>query len=141
MKKKTLLIILGAVALAAVITLVLCLSFSGADVPEDPNEAVSALQAAEYLDVRLESGTRVSAMIGVGGLNCKVSGFKISDKVEFVEIYYFSSDDYADEAWLTLQKLAHEDPESSREDFVCEKSGSIIWFGTEAAVSATRGEN
>lgn len=137
-KKKIIIIssILAALA-ATVLVVILCL---GPDVPKDPNEATAALSEAGYLDVRCESGTAVSAMINVGGLNYKVTGYKVDDNYDFIEIYYFRSDTDADEAWLSIQKLAYSESEAYRDDFVCEKSGAIIWFGTKAAVSAANGK-
>ena len=136
-KSKKKVVIISAIAVAlivGIVTFILCL---GPDVPEDASEAAQALTEAGYLDVRCEDGLTASAQINVGGLEFKVTGYKIDEDYDFIEIYYFKSDTAADEAWLTIQKIAYSDPEAYRDDFVCEKSDSIIWFGTKGAVEAT----
>lgn len=136
-KSKKRIIIISSILAALAVTVLLIVLCMGPDVPKDPSEAALALSEAGYLDVRCESGTFLSTLINVGGLNYKVTGYKLAENYDFIEIYYFRSDTDADEAWLTIQKLAYSESEAYRDDFVCEKSGSIIWFGTEGAVDAS----
>ena len=135
-------IIVSSVALVAAVGILLFFLLSGADVPEEPDEALSNLSAAGYDDAKRVEGSGLS-YLGIGGLVCRVSGSKLEPESEWIEIYYFKNDEAADEAWDILQRLAYSDfenPDSHGSPFVCEKSGSVIWFGTENAVSAANGD-
>lgn len=140
MKKK--IIIISAAVLLLALGIVLFLVLSGPDVAEEPDEALESLLAAGYEDALKIDGANLSHL-GVGGLLCRVSGSRLEPGSEWIEIYYFKNSEAADEAWDAMQRLAYsdfQDPTTHGSEFVCEKSGSIIWFGTERAVEAACGK-
>lgn len=139
-KKKKRIIFL--VVFALIVGAVLFFVFSGGlDVPEEPDVAVDNLKSAGYENAERIPGEWFTEL-RVGGLVCRVSASRLDPDSEWIEIYYFKNDEYADEAWDAIQKHAYsdfQDPDSHGSDFVCKKSGSVIWFGTENAVDAANG--
>ncbi len=129
-------------AICIVLLAVMCValvSCGGVKPNEDPDKVVAALEAAGYEDVSKRS-TGFS-YLGVGGIEWRVSGIIMEPKCEWIEVYYFKSATDADEAWPKMQKEADSWfslPENYGSEFVCEKSGHMIWFGTKNAVEVVK---
>lgn len=125
------------------IAVIMCVALLVACAPNfDPDKAKKALEDNGY------AATKVSPNVSVGGLeinlnkdvDCIVSGTKIeNDKAEHVTIYYYTSAKAASEAWEDMQKEADKEKGDEEDsDWVCKKSGKMIYFGTKAAVKAAK---
>ena len=128
-----------ALVMITVLSLLLVLVSCGAKPNEDPDKVVAALEAAGYEDVYKTS--KGFSYLGVSGIDWKVSGIIMEPKCEWIEVYYFESTTAANNAWEKMQEEAQSwfnNPSDYGSKFVCEKSGNMIWFGTENAVKAAK---
>lgn len=127
--------------IALSIAVIMCVALLVACAPNsDPDKARKALEDNGY------AVTKVNPNVSLGGIEINlnkdvewiVSGTKVKDE-EHVTIYYYKTAKAASEAWDEMQKEADKkqgDEEDS--DWVCEKSGKMIYFGTKDAVKAAR---
>lgn len=124
--KKTIKIV--AVAMVAVM-LMLALVSCGAKPNSDPEKAKEALKDNGYIVANISA-------FGIADCKENISATKIDgESKEAVTIFYFENSDAADAAYDQIKKLADEDKDSS-EDVVFGQSGSMIYFGTKAAIKA-----
>lgn len=134
--KKTLRLVAFALVL---VTLVAAFASCGGPA-KDPDDALAALKENDYAAVK--SDTLVTAALtlaGVKNVDSVVSGSAtIDDKFETVTILYFADKDAANEAWENAQKYASDKKDDKAEDWVCKKSGAMIYFGTPNAVKAAK---
>lgn len=124
---------------------VCCLfSFASCGAPNsDPDEALAALKEngvtwAAKDTVAIPTALRV---LGVEGIDCVVSGTgKIDDEYAHVTIIYFKESDDANDAWETVQDYADDKKDDKAEDseWVCKKSGKMIYYGTKNAIDAAK---
>lgn len=121
--KKT---IIKVVALALLAVMVCSLFVSCGGPASDPDKAEKALKDAGYL------ATNITTKLGYDGCTNIVSGAKISTG-DFISIYYFDKKASADDAWEKIEENAKKENEKESE-FVCKKSGKVIYFGTKQAV-------
>jgi hypothetical protein len=128
------------IALALVMVMSVAMLASCGAPNKDPEKALAALKENEYVALKSE-GLAVAglALAGIKGVDCVVSGSAtIDDKFETVTILYFTSKDAANEAWEDAQKYADGEKDSKAEDWVCKKSGAMIYFGTPNGVKAAK---
>ena len=134
--KKTLRLVAFALVL---VTLVAAFASCGGPA-KDPDDALAALKENNYAAVK--SDTLVTAALtlaGVKNVDSVVSGSAtIDDKFETVTILYFADKGAANEAWENAQKYANDKKDDKAEDWVCKKSGAMIYFGTPNAVKAAK---
>lgn len=128
----------------AMVTVMLCLTLASCGGPNaDPDDALAALK-----DNGITWATKDSTIIpgilklaGVDGVDCVVSGTgKIEDDYAHVTIIYFEEKDDANDAWEKIQEDSEEQKKNADEesDWVCKKSGKMIYYGTKAAVDAAK---
>ena len=135
MKKLTALAFSIILAMLSVLMLVSC-----ATPNSDPDKALKALENAGYEDV-VKHGAFSLSFLDLDGLKWRVSGIRMADgKCDWVEIYYFEDADAADSAWDELQEDADDwfknaDPDDYGSAFACEKSGNMVYFGTENGIA------
>ncbi len=125
--KKTLSIV-AVIALIAVLTVVLV-----GCIPSDPNKAVENLKDAGYSARKYETSLP-------NGCKCYVVGTKISADItdsDTIYIYYFKNTDAA-KSYYSSYKINWWDSMSdeAKEGSVFERSGKIVYRGSEAAVKA-----
>ena len=136
--KKTIRLI--AVAMVAVM---LCLSLASCGGPNaDPDDALAALK-----DNGINWAGKDTLLIplalkalGVDGIDCVVSGTgKIDDEYAHVTIIYFEEKDDANDAWDKVQEYADKEKDDEAGDnWVCKKSGKMIYYGTKEAIKAAK---
>ena len=140
MKKKIISVI--SVALVAVVLVAALVACGPAS---NPDKALSALKDNGYTAAK--DDTVVPAVLrglGVKDIDCVVSGTNVSDEsVESVTIVYFTSSDAANAAWSDVREYATKKNSSENNgdpdtDFVINKSGKMIYYGTSAGVKAAR---
>ena len=93
----------------------------------DPDKAVAALKENGYTAVKVDD------YMGLDGVECAVTGVKGLLSGDMVVIVYFEDRASANAAWDELKEEAEDE-----ENYVIEKSGKMIYFGTEEAVKAAR---
>ena len=78
--------------------------------------------------------------LGVDDVDCVVSAIgKIDDKYAYVYIVYFEEADDAEEAWDNVKEYAEKQKgEAEDSEWVCDKSGKMIYFGTKNAIKAAK---
>ncbi len=128
----------------AMVAIMLCLTLASCGGPNaDPDDALKALEEngvtwAKKDTVALPTTYKLA---GIDGVDCVVSGIgKIEDEYAFIKIIYFNTKDDANDAWEKVQEKFEEDKEDSKEEsnWVCKKSGKMIYYGTENAVKAAK---
>ena len=136
--KKTIRLI--AVAMVAVM---LCLSLASCGGPNaDPDKALEALKD-NGVNWAVKDDTVTPGLLSLAGIkdvDCVVSGTgEIEDEGAHITILYFEDKEAADNAWDKVQEKA-EDEKKDNEDseWVCKKSGKMIYYGTKNAVKAAR---
>lgn len=128
----------------AMVTVMLCLTLASCGGPNaDPDDALAALK-----DNGITWATKDSTIIpgilklaGVDGVDCVVSGTgKIEDDYAHVTIIYFEEKDDANDAWEKIQEDSEDQKKNADDesDWVCKKSGKMIYYGTKAAVDAAK---
>ena len=134
--KKTLRLI----ALALVLVMSVAMLASCATPNKDPDDAIAALEDNGYTAAKdnLIVPTALK-LLGVDGVKTVISGSaKIDDKYETVTVIYFESKDDANDAWEKVQEYANDEKDDKAEDWVCKKSGAMIYYGTSAAIKAAK---
>lgn len=128
--KKTIRLI--AVAMVAVM---LCLSLASCGGPNaDPEKAVDALKENGLIAVKVPN------FLDIGDIDTTVSGTgKIDGEFAHITIFYFEEAEDANDAWDDIQDK-YEDAKKDNEDadWVCKKSGKMIYYGTKNAVKAAK---
>lgn len=127
-----------ALTLVLVMSAVLLASCGGPNA--DPDDAVAALKENEYAAAKdTIIVPNILKALGVDGIDCVVSGSAtIDEKFETVTIIYFESKDDANDAWEKVQKYADDEKDSKAEDWICKKSGALIYFGTPNGAKAAQ---
>lgn len=129
--KKTIIkvVALAMIAVMACMLLVACAPAS------DPDKAIEALKDNGYAaaeDKLLIPGAL--KLLGVKDIDCVVAGTK---EGEAITIIYFADKDAAEAAWEKVSEYA-EDQKDDESDWVVDKSGAMIYFGTKQAVKDAR---
>lgn len=134
--KKTLRLI----ALALVLVMSVAMLASCATPNKDPDDAIAALKDNGYTAAKDNILVPLALKaLGVDGVKTVISGSaKIDDKVETVTVIYFESKDDANDAWEKVQEYANGEKDDKAEDWVCKKSGAMIYYGTSAAIKAAK---
>ena len=138
----SLIVAIIAVVMVGVVVLCACAPASS------PDKAYAALDGNGYNPVKTSgyvSGI-VSAIAGTENvIEGTVSGSKIVEdkdgnkKTEYVMIVYYKTAKAAKEAWADAQKDADKDSNKKDDsDWVCARSGKMIYWGTKAGVKAAR---
>ena len=118
-----------------------CVMLASCGAPnQDPDKALESLKNNGVVwagkdDTYLPG---VLTIAGVKGVDCVVSGTgKIDDDYAHITIIYFDTAKDANEAWDDIQDRA-EDEKKDAEDsqWVCKKSGKMIYYGTKNAIKA-----
>ena len=128
----------------AIVTVMLCIVLASCGGPNaDPDDALAALKENGITWATKDSTIipGVYKLLGVDGIDCVVSGTgKIDDKYAHVTIIYFEEKDDANDAWEKVQAESEEDKKDADEDseWVCKKSGKMIYYGTVDAVNAAK---
>ena len=128
----------------AMVTVMLCLALVSCTGPNsDPKEALDALKENDYVATKDNTiAPGVLSLLGIKEVDCVVSGSaKIDDKIETVTIIYFEEAEDAEAAWEAAQDYADDKKDSEDaedDDWVCKKSGKMIYFGTKNAIKATK---
>jgi hypothetical protein len=107
---------------------------------KDPDDAVAALKDNGYTAKKDNLITpNLLKGLGIDGVKTVVTGSAvIDDKLETVTVFYFESKDDANDAWEKVQEYAENEKDDDAEDWVCKKSGAMIYFGTPAAIKAAK---
>ncbi len=84
-------------------------------------------------------------LLGVNGISSVIKGSKTvttddGNKYETVTIVYFTSNDAAKTAWETVKEYAEDknDDKDEDSDWIVNISGSMIYYGTTAAIKAAK---
>ncbi len=115
---------------------------------KDPDKAVAALEEAEFSATK-DTKIQPAALALLGyKVDAVVSGSKSTTNddgdliIDYVIIYYFTDKENAKKAMTEIEKLANEDKEakdSTDSKWVAPtRSGSIVYYGTKAAVKAAK---
>ena len=132
--KKTLRLTSVALVLMMLLTLTSC-------VPSDSSKAEEKMEKKGY-KVVVVTGTAAELAgkaLGVEGLSETMVATKTAkdedgkDTIEIVSAYWFEETSQAKEAFEKIEKAAKEDSEST-DNFVCKRSGKVIYAGTKQAV-------
>lgn len=128
----------------AMVTVMLCLTLASCGGPNaDPDDALAALKD-NGISWAAKDSTIIPGILklaGVDGVDCVVSGTgEIEDEYAHVTIIYFEETDDANDAWEKIQEDSEEQKKNADEDseWVCKKSGKMIYYGTKAAVNAAK---
>ena len=129
-------------ALALAISCLFVLASCGAP-NSDPDKALEALKengvtwAAK--DTKVIPG--LLKIAGIDDVDCVVSGTgKIDDEYAHITIIYFEDASAASDEWEDVQDYADDkkDDEAEESDWVCKKSGKMIYYGTKNAIKAAK---
>lgn len=135
MKKTIKLIALTLVLSLSVILLASCLAPN-----PNPEKAIAALKEKDYIAAEDDTVLPfIFAGLGIKNVDTVVTGTAVIDKKgEHVTIIYFEEAEDATEAWEKVKEYAEkEDKKKEDSDWTIQKSGKMIWYGTEAAIKAT----
>lgn len=104
----------------------------------DPDKALSALEDNHYLAMKYPGVPEELA--DVKGIDTVISALKIIDgKADGVLILYFESSKAANDAWDKVNEYANNENEIyDHSDWTINKSGAMIYYGTDAAIKAAR---
>ena len=131
-------------AAVAMVTIMLCLTLASCGGPNaDPDDALAALKENGVTWAAKDNTVLpgVYKLLGVDDVECVVSGTgKIDGEYAHVTIIYFEEKDDANDAWEKIQKESEDDKKDADEDaeWVCKKSGKMIYYGTKDAVKAAK---
>ena len=137
MKKVLSIVCLLALTVACLFTMISC---GGPN--SNPDEAVAALKdngIAAAKDDKLIPG--LLKIAGIDGVDCVVSGTgEIEDEYAHITIIYFNDADAAEAEWEDVQKYAEDEKsdEAEESNWVCDKSGKMIYYGTKNAIAAAK---
>ena len=126
----------------AMVTVMLCLTLASCGGPNaDPDKAVDALKENGVTWAGKDAVIIPGALkiMGVEGVDTVVSGTgKIEDEYAHITIIYFEDSASAKDAWEDVQEFADGKKNKDAKDWVCKKSGKMIYFGTKAAIAAAK---
>ena len=126
----------------AILTVMLCITLASCGGPNaDPDDALSALKDNGITWAAKDKVAIPLALkaLGVDGVETVVSGTgKIDDEFAHITIIYFEEKDDANDAWEKVQEYADDKKDEDTEDWVCKKSGKMIYYGTKAAIKAAK---
>lgn len=131
-------------AAVAMVTIMLCLTLASCGGPNaDPDDALAALKENGVTWAAKDNTVLpgVYKLLGVDDVECVVSGTgKIDGEYAHVTIIYFEEKDDANDAWEKIQKESEDDKKDADEDveWVCKKSGKMIYYGTKEAINAAK---
>lgn len=136
--KKTIRLI--AVAMVAVM---LCLSLASCGGPSaDPDKALESLKDNGITWAGQDKVLIPLALkaLGVDGIESVVSGTdKKDDSYAHITIVYFEEKEDANDAWEKVEEYANKQKDDKAGDnWVCKKSGKMIYWGTKDAVKAAK---
>ena len=108
----------------------------------DPDVALEGLKADGYVaaEDKIIIPFALSAL-GVKDIDTVISGTKVdgeNDTVDHLTVIYFDDAEAATEAWDIVKEYAEEEKDEGEGEFVINKSGAMIYFGTKAAVAAAK---
>ena len=127
------------IALALVLTLSVVMLASCNAPNSNPEKAVAALEKNGYTAGHDESS--ISALFA--GIDPKdvtdvvIAYKRVGINIDSITIIYFEDTNAAKDAWEEIKKEI-EDEIDEDSGYVVEKSGKMIWFGTEDAVKAAK---
>ena len=109
----------------------------------DPDKALAALKENGISWASKDSTIKPATLklLGVDGVDCVVTGTgKIDEKYAHITIIYFYESAQADDAWEKIQEESDKEKEDDEDgsDWVCKKSGKMIYYGTKSAVDAAK---
>jgi hypothetical protein len=131
-------------AAVAMVAIMLCLTLASCGGPNaDPDDALAALKENGVTWAAKDNTVLpgVYKLLGVDDVECVVSGTgKIDGEYAHVTIIYFEEKDDANDAWEKIQKESEDDKKDADEDveWVCKKSGKMIYYGTKEAINAAK---
>ena len=122
----------------AMVAIMLCLCLASCGGPAaDPDKAIEALEENGYEaddSALVKAGLKV---LGVDDIDEVV--YAINDDLKTLTIIYFDDKDAADAAWEDVQEYAEDEKDDEEEsEWVCKKSGAMIYFGHVDAVKAAK---
>lgn len=126
----------------ALIAVMACLTLASCGGPAaDPDKALEALKDNDYTAEKADDAlsTGALALLGIKGVECIVSG--VNEDGENITIFYFEDADDAKEAWDGFEDILEEfadEEEMEDSDWVCKKSGKMIYYGTKAGAKAAK---
>ena len=128
------------IALALVMVMSVAMLASCGAPNSDPEKALAALKDNDYVAAEDKYIIPTAlALLGVKDIDCVVSGSAtIDEKFETVTIIYFEDKDAANEAWEKVEEYANKEKDEKAENWVCKKSGAMIYFGTTNGVKAAK---
>lgn len=138
MKKVLSIVCLLALTVACLFTMVSC----GAP-NSDPDKALAALKenGVNWAGKDTVAIPLTLKLAGIENVDCVVSGTgKIEEKYAHVTIIYFKDSESANNAWEKVKEKANEAKKDADEDseWVCDKSGKMIYYGTKSAIDAAK---
>lgn len=119
-----------AVALVAVMALTLLVACGPAS---NPDKALAALKENGYTATKISAGSYEGLTAVVTGTKGLFSALFGGDDVQFITIFYFESSKAANDAWDAIKAESNKE-QLDGSDWVVEKSGSMIYYGTKQAV-------
>ena len=127
----------------AMVAIMLCLTLASCGGPNaDPDDAIEALKDNGISAAgKVPGATELYKLAGIDGVDCVVSAIgKIEGEYAFVKIIYFETKDDANDAWKKIQDDSEEDKKDADDDsdWVCKKSGKMIYYGTKDAIAAAK---
>lgn len=132
---------LGILALAMA-TVVLCLALVSCGGPNaDPDDALEALKKNGVNFAGKDTIIIPTALklAGVDGIDSVVSGTgKIEDEYAHITIIYFDEKEDANDAWKKVEEYADKQKDKEATDWICKKSGKMIYYGTKNAIKAAK---
>ena len=136
MKKSFRLLTLALVAVMLCVTLVSC----GAP-NADPDKTLESLNDNGITWAGKDKIIIPLALTGLGvdDVDTVVSGTgEIDGEFAHITIIYFEEKEDAKEAWEKVQEYANDKRDDEASDWVCKKSGKMIYFGTKSAIKAAK---
>lgn len=138
MKKVLSIVCLLALTVACLFTMVSC---GGPN--SDPDKALAALKenGVDWAGKDTVAIPLTLKLAGIENVDCVVSGTgKIEEKYAHITIIYFTDSDSANNAWEKVEEKAEAAKKDAGEDsqWVCDKSGKMIYYGTKNAVDAAK---
>ena len=126
----------------ALLTAMLCITLASCSAPNsDPDDALAALKDNGITWAGKDAVAIPLALkvLGVDGIDTVVTGTgEIDEEFAHVTIIYFEEKDDANDAWEKVQEYADDERDDEASDWVCKKSGKMIYYGTKAAIKAAK---
>lgn len=141
---------IAAVVLVAVMALAVLVACAPNSNPEkaiaslkDKGYATTGSSVADRGTLEKAACDTVGITVGVktGELTAFVTGTKASEdgtSLEIVQIYYFDSSDIAKQAWESTIIKGLRDKAAESDGYTVKLSGSMIYYGTSAAIKAAK---